>query len=61
MLAHYGWIGDDGAEKMEGNSKESYNSLDENEQRSGNSGDSVEVKIIPNTAEVKDVVMTGAR
>ena len=31
MLAHFEWIGDDGAEKIEGNSKESYNSIEENE------------------------------
>ena len=32
MLAHFEWIADDGAEKMVGNNKESYSSLDENEQ-----------------------------
>ena len=32
MLAHFEWIGDDGSEKMKGNSKESYSSVDENGQ-----------------------------
>ena len=30
VLAYFNWIGDDGTEKMEGNSEESYNNLDEN-------------------------------
>ena len=33
MLAHFEWIGEDGAEKMEWNSKESCGSLDENERK----------------------------
>ena len=32
VIAHFEWIGDDGAGKMEGNSSESYSSADENEQ-----------------------------
>ena len=31
MIAHFKWIADDGAGKMEENSKESYSSVDENE------------------------------
>ena len=31
MLTYFECIGDDGAGKMEGNGKESYSSLDENE------------------------------
>ena len=61
MLAHFEWIGDEEAEKkIEGNSKESYSSLDENEHRSGNSGCCIEGKGMPDTAEVTDMVMTSA-
>ena len=45
---------------MEGNIKENYSNPDENE-REKCSGGSVEVMSMPNTAEITDVVMTGAR
>ena len=58
MLAHFEWIGDNGAGKIEGNSKESYSTR--TNERSGNSGGSVEVKSVPDTVKVMDMVMTGA-
>ena len=60
MLAHFEWIGDDVAEKVEGNSKEIYSSLDKMNARSGNSRGSVEVKSMPDPAKVTDMVMTRA-
>ena len=54
---------------MEGSSKQSYNSPDENEREKWQSGGCVEVQsmtnraevqIMTNTAEVMDVVVTGA-
>ena len=55
MPVHFEWIGNDGAKTMEGNSKESYNSLEELSERCGNSGSSIEVESMPNTVKGIDV------
>ena len=58
-IVHFECIGGDGAKKVEGKDKESYNSLDENEREMWQKWSSVEVNNIHNTAAVTNAVMTG--